>query len=160
MSENGDTYTKNKDKNIIHYLGPPGTYSHQVALELCSRFEKQGKVDDPLLYPCNSIKSTFQEAFKRSAATSSVSWALLPYENNSNGPVLDSYDILYTLPTSVQVVDEYYLPVSHSLMCSRNVYHQLNGKTGGKEIDLKRIDVVSSHEQVSCTCLTRSLEPA
>jgi len=134
---------------VLHYLGPPGTYSHQVALELLPNLQKRalGKI---LLQPCGTIKSTLEEASKRTEETSLPSWSLLPYENNSNGPVIDSYDILFALDSSmpIKIIADYHLPVNHSLMCTRLVHEQLKGREAG-EVDLKKLDVVSSHSQVS-----------
>jgi prephenate dehydratase len=149
MEESNDAHSG--ASKLLHYLGPPGTYSHQVALELRTRLAAKGGNPDtvPALQPCSSITATLAEANARKAMTGQSSWALLPFENNSNGPVVDSYEMLFDLDSSFQVVEEYYLPVSHSLLCSRSVHTRLcEGQPGGKA-DLRRLDVVSSHSQVS-----------
>lgn len=151
MSEEGGVVDESKGTitKVLHYLGPPGTYSHQVALEMLPRL----KVSEPgkiLLQACDTIKATTEEACKRTQETNQTSWSLLPYENNSNGPVKDSYDVLFALgPTMrTKIIAEYHLPVNHSLMCTKQVYEKVRG-TGGGPMDLGRLDVVSSHSQVS-----------
>ena len=130
----------------FHYLGPPGTYSHQVALEMSAEATSSSRSAWELM-PCATIKATAEEATKWTLNTGASSWALLPYENNSNGPVVDSYDILLTCDAaSIAVVGEHQLPVSHSLLCSKEVAHLLEDH--GETADLMRLDVVSSHSQV------------
>lgn len=139
---------------MLHYLGPPGTYSHQVAIDLIPHLQASSS-RQVILQPCDTIKSTIEQASKRAKTTKQTNWALLPYENNSNGPVSDSYDILFaldpTLPVATTIVAEYHLPVSHSLLCSKNVYKKLKGKKD-TELDLTKIDVVSSHSQALGQC--------
>jgi hypothetical protein len=155
----GESYDEGRvttESGPLHYLGPPGTYSHQVALELVTGLSRGGTTSNPSLQPCQTIKSTLQEAKDSTTSTGQTSWALLPFENNSNGPVVDSYDMLFSLPLSsppmsVRVVREYQLRVSHSLMCTKAVYAQVSRRkgTGEVEIDWDKFDAVSSHTQVS-----------
>lgn len=144
----------NKDQgsdNLLHYLGPPGTYSHQVAINLVPRLQANS-IKEIQLQPCDTIKSTIEQASAKTKSTKQINWALLPYENNSNGPILDSYNVLFALnpnsPISTTIAAEYHLPVSHSLMCSKDVYKKLK-KREDQNLDLTKIDMVSSHSQVS-----------
>lgn len=176
-------------RTTLHYLGPPGTYSHQVALELAPRLKqrsvnrsatgrsasgpdhaRQGSSTDGravaddlpsssiVLRPCSTIRSTVTEARLLARSTGMPSLALLPYENNSNGPVVDSYEILHARPDKLQVVAEAYLPVSHSLLVTRETETRLRAGKGKVTLeDLARLDVVASHTQALGQC-SRFLE--
>ncbi|UZJ54462.1 hypothetical protein CBS101457_003782 [Exobasidium rhododendri] len=141
-----------RHEKLLHYLGPPGTYSHQVALDLANRLAKDAS--SAVLQPCSSINATLEQANERTAMTGRNSWALLPFENNSNGPVADSYDILFAMSSSFRVVEEYYLPVSHSLLCNKGVYLHLCGGDLEAVPDLSKLDAVSSHPQALGQCST------
>lgn len=156
---------------LLHYLGPPGTYSHQVAQKIAKRLLVQGNDTALLLQPCATITATLQDA--RAAANASaartVSLALIPYENNSNGAVVDSHGLVHSM-SDIRIVADDYLPVSHSLLASRAVYerlrHEAATSVSGGALDvkvphtqqrisndvLKRLDTVYSHPQALGQC--------
>lgn len=136
------------DTSALHYLGPPGTYSHQVAMETIPA----KAVDKVVLVPSETIKSTFEQAVKITKRTGQTSWSLLPYENNSNGPVVDSYDILFAMGATTRIIGNFYLPVHHSLMCTKKTYEALRKKGKSNELDLKKLNVVLSHSQALGQC--------
>ncbi|PWN32042.1 PDT-domain-containing protein [Meira miltonrushii] len=152
---------------VLHYLGPPGTYSHQVSLDLVPNLhfdrtysdDKGKRKSESLkvaLKPCKSIRETFKGAQELAAQSNLFSLALLPFENNSNGPVQDSYGILHNAFASTSrfwIVAEAYLPVSHSLLVTKEVWAKLKGDKEQVELsDLQKLDQTSSHPQALGQC--------
>ncbi|MCO5585018.1 hypothetical protein L7F22_038950 [Adiantum nelumboides] len=152
---------------VLHYLGPPGTYSHQVSLDILPNLhftrrysDERGKGTEEVLQvtlkPCKSINETMKEAQDLAKQSNLFSLALLPFENNSNGPVQDSYDILHNAVASSSkftVVSEAYLPVSHSLLVTKEVWSYLKGSKDKVELsDLEQLDEISSHPQALGQC--------
>lgn len=156
-----------KETIVLHYLGPPGTYSHQVALDLIPelKFSRTGIDKDEetnqhdgmiSLKPCKSIRDTIKAAQDLANQSDLCSLALLPFENNSNGPVIDSYDILHNAKSSlsnIQVMKEANLPVCHSLLVSKEISNRLKGNKAQIELsDLTKLDEISSHSQALGQC--------
>lgn len=83
----------------IAYLGPIGSFTHQVAV---SRFGKLSEY----------ISSTNIETIIKSVANKSVKYGVLPIENNSNGIVAESLDFLAKY--DVKIVSEANLSIHHS----------------------------------------------
>lgn len=137
----------------LHFLGPVGTYSHQVAKDMAPLIQARGDESKVELVPCTSIWSTRDDAITRSKATEEVSYALLPYENNSNGPVKETYDTFISATigtkTTLSIVEEAYLPVSHALLCSKKTYKELIKDSPDNKPNLRKIKKVLSHPQVS-----------
>lgn len=169
MKKEEATASSLPDRNqiVLHYLGPPGTYSHQVALDLVPNLQfdrhysdEEGKRTSEILgvtlKPCKSIRETFKEAQELANQSNLFSLALLPFENNSNGPVQDSYDILhnaFAFPSTLRVVAEASLPVSHSLLVTKEVWTKLKGNKEKVELsDLQKLDQISSHPQALGQC--------
>lgn len=96
----------------IAYLGPPGTYSHQAAIQ-----------QDPnaLHVPQSSIGACF-----KAINDGLVDYALVPFENSTNGQVVFTYDLFKEwylnndkLPT-FNVVDEQFVSIHHNLITFAN----------------------------------------
>ncbi|AEY96037.1 FADL180Cp [Eremothecium gossypii FDAG1] len=100
----------------IAYLGPSGTYTHQAAIQ-------QFGVEDNEMIPMVSIQKCFSALLK----DESISYAVLPAENSTNGQVVFTYDLLrdYMLETpnaargcmlpGFAIVAEQYVAVEHCL---------------------------------------------
>ncbi|KAL7274437.1 prephenate dehydratase [Rhizina undulata] len=90
----------------VAYLGPPSSYSHQAALECFNPAEFT-------FVPQTTIADIFQ-----AVRTSSVTYGVVPFENSTNGPVLQTLDLFS--PTIAAppppVCGEAYLNVHHCLL--------------------------------------------
>ena len=157
----------------LHYLGPPGTYSHQVAQQISQRlYLNKIKSSPPStsapegrdflidLKPCETIKQTLKAAQSSLTDLENVSLALLPYENNTNGPVAESFDIVRR-DVGFRIVADDFLPVSHSLLVSRRAFDVLHKESNCGKSDqiesnarnsrlevMSRLKAVCSHPQV------------
>ncbi|KAJ2727001.1 prephenate dehydratase [Coemansia sp. Benny D115] len=86
----------------VGYLGPPGTFSHQAAL---NRF------GDSLAYvPYPRIEDVVMAAAKEE-----ITYGLVPIENSTFGTVVQTLDTFVGQP-SVKIRAEVYLPVTQSLL--------------------------------------------
>lgn len=85
----------------VAYLGPEGTFTHQVAE---SRF---GAMSEYLAE--NSIHGVFE-----SVETRRAKYGVVPIENNINGIVSETLDLL--AQTDLKVIAEIYLPIHHSFV--------------------------------------------
>jgi chorismate mutase/prephenate dehydratase len=83
----------------ISYLGPEGSFTHQAAE---SRF---GAMSDYISLP--SIRSVFE-----SVDTGRVRFGVVPIENNREGIVNETIDLLYEL--DIKIVAEVLLPIHHT----------------------------------------------
>ncbi|GAA6010113.1 hypothetical protein JCM11491_005873 [Sporobolomyces phaffii] len=108
----------------VAFLGPLGTYSHQAATNFFG--------DDCDLVPVEKIADVFT-----AVASSASEFGIVPIENSSFGPVLETEHELRTTCLSVRGMIQ--LKIGHSLLSSR----------GGAADDLgkKRMKRVYSHEQ-------------
>ncbi|MGX3010064.1 bifunctional chorismate mutase/prephenate dehydratase [Helicobacter sp. 23-1044] len=84
----------------VAYLGPMGSFTHQVAL---SRF---GKISE-------YVSATNIEGIFKLVENKSVKYGVLPIENNSNGIVGESLDFLSKY--NVKIIAEASLAIHHSL---------------------------------------------
>jgi chorismate mutase/prephenate dehydratase len=85
----------------IAYLGPEGSFTHQVAE---SRF---GAISDYL--PLNAIKDVVN-----AVESGQAKFGVLPIENSSNGIVGETFDLLEK--TSLKIIAEVYISVHHSFV--------------------------------------------
>ncbi len=85
----------------IAYLGPEGSFTHQVAE---SRF---GAISDYL--PLNAIKDVV-----RVVENGQAKFGVVPIENSSNGMVGETFDLLEK--TNLKIIAEVYIPVHHSFV--------------------------------------------
>jgi chorismate mutase/prephenate dehydratase len=97
----------------IAYLGPKGSFTHQVAE---SRF---GAISNYL--PLNAIKDVI-----KSVENNQAKFGVVPIENSSNGIVGETFDLLEQ--TNLKIIAEVYISVHHSLV-----------STSENILDLKRI---------------------
>ncbi|GAV52844.1 hypothetical protein ZYGR_0AI01260 [Zygosaccharomyces rouxii] len=104
------------------YLGPPGTYSHQAALQ---QFDYSNDVD---YIPTSSIP----ECIQKLETDKSIDYSVIPLENSTNGQVVFSYDLLrdrmvheeginrrgnQVIPT-LEIVGEQYVSIAHCLIAT------------------------------------------
>lgn len=87
--------------HVVGYQGEPGAYSEEAAI---SHFG-EGRP----LKPCRTITDVF-EGVERGE----LGFGIIPVENSIGGNVYESYDHL--ISSSLSVVAEVYLPVSHCLV--------------------------------------------
>lgn len=106
----------------IAYLGPEGTYSHQVATML---FPKNKKISKDLLY------DLFTEVVKGKA-----NLAIVPAENSIEGTIRETLDYLIDFP--LEVIGSLEIPIHHQLL--------------SKEKRLSDIKTVVSHSQALAQC--------
>ncbi|GAA5886592.1 hypothetical protein JCM5296_005340 [Sporobolomyces johnsonii] len=107
----------------VAFLGPLGTYSHQAATDFFG---------DCSLAPQERISDVFT-----SVATSSTPFGVVPIENSSFGPVLETAEQLRTTELSVRGMIA--LKIGHALLSQRGVARNEEGKRAMKR--------VYSHEQ-------------
>ncbi|CCK72615.1 prephenate dehydratase PHA2 KNAG_0K02520 [Huiozyma naganishii CBS 8797] len=128
----------------VMFLGPPGTYSHQAALQ---QFSSR---NDVKYTPASSIPQCFDELERNN----DVDYSVVPLENSTNGQVVFSYDLLrdrmLDKNTTVQgnqkvpkleIVGEQYVSITHCLLSSV----ELQGTDGMDRF--KRVRIFS-HPQV------------
>ncbi|GAA5882238.1 hypothetical protein JCM16303_002298 [Sporobolomyces ruberrimus] len=108
----------------ISFLGPLGTYSHQAATNFFG--------DEVDLLPVERIADVFT-----SVTSSTSDFGIVPIENSSFGPVLETEEQLRTTRLSLRGMVQ--LKIGHSLLAKRGVAGDEEGK--------KRIKRVYSHEQ-------------
>ncbi|OSD03579.1 PDT-domain-containing protein [Trametes coccinea BRFM310] len=111
----------------LAFLGPPGSYSHQCALD---RFETSVQYAE---------QSTISDVFR--AVSPDIPFAVIPQENSVHGIVIDTYDSLRSpgAGQSVFVRGELTLAVKHCLVVRRGV-------------QLEQVQRVMSHEQALGQC--------
>jgi len=111
----------------IAYLGPEGTYSHQIAIE---RFG-----DSALLVKEDTIRGVYN------ALSPLIPFVVIPKDNSIFGPVTETYDLLRDekMGSQIFVREELTLPIRHSFLVRK----------GAKLQDIKR---VLSHEQALGQC--------
>ncbi len=96
---------------IISFLGPDGSFTHQAAE---SRF---GAVADYISLP--SISSVFD-----SVETGRAKYGVIPIENNQEGMVKETIDLL--LEKSVYIISEIIIPVNFCIASKQNHVNQIN----------------------------------
>ncbi|KAL4735494.1 Prephenate dehydratase-domain-containing protein [Aspergillus similis] len=93
----------------VTFLGPAASFSHQAAVET---FGKSSE-----LIPCLSFADAIAAVQRRDA-----DYALVPFENSTNGSVVQTLDLLVDRNNSygdVKVCGEYYLTVHHCLLARK-----------------------------------------
>lgn len=89
----------------VAYLGPPGTFSHQAALQ---------EFPNGDLRPQKSIGACFT-----ALSTDQTDYAVVPLENSTNGQVVPTWDLLsqYFLNNpSFMIFSDQFVPISHCLI--------------------------------------------
>ncbi|GAA5927249.1 prephenate dehydratase PHA2 [Sporobolomyces koalae] len=108
----------------IAFLGPLGTYSHQAATEFFG--------NESELVPVARISDVFASVERRECE-----FGVVPIENSSFGPVIETANELRTTTTSVRGMIQ--LKIGHALLSKRGVAATDEGKQSMKR--------VYSHEQ-------------
>ncbi|KAL8290026.1 hypothetical protein RQP46_002965 [Phenoliferia psychrophenolica] len=108
----------------VAFLGPLGTYSHQVTSDFFGQVE---------LVPVPKIIDVFT-----AVETGSVQYGLVPIENSSIGPVLETVDALRTTHLCVRSMRA--LKIGHAIM-------------GQEGLTSERVKRVYSHEQGIGQCV-------
>lgn len=127
----------------IAYLGPPGTYTHQVRIRHIfplthqAAIQEFGKSESSFI-PQASIGACFD-----TLDSCTCDYAVVPFENSSNGQVVFTYDLLAdwfvrNSPPSFNVVGEQFVSINHYLI--------------GFEKDISKIETIYSHPQVWSQC--------
>lgn len=97
-----------QDRKSVFYQGAPGAFSEAAAKLLIA--DKLG--GDTEVSGC----STF-ELVAGNACASANRYGVLPLENSTIGAIVQSYDLLRTLP--LQILAELYLPIRHCLLARK-----------------------------------------
>ena len=103
------------------YLGPKASFSHQAALRVFHHTPFQVEA-----------LPTFADIFE-GVQSSQFDYGVVPFENSSNGSVVQLLDLLADRQlkyNAVKVCAEYYLPVHHQLLVKQS------GQNASREIDL------------------------
>ncbi len=123
------------------YLGPKASFSHQAALDIFRNTTTQVEA-----------LPTFADIFEGVQA-SQYDYGVVPFENSSNGSVVQSLDILADRQmkhNDVKVCAEHYLPVHHQLLV------KLPGSDAWKQLRLEealtRIKKFYTHPQAWGQC--------
>lgn len=121
----------------VGYLGPPGTYSHQAALQQFSKLETKREVS---YLPQKSIAACF-----KSVNDGTIDYALVPFENSSNGQVVFTYDLFKEwfmnggeLKPKFKIISEQFVPIHHNLITYSDC--------------IEKITKIYSHPQVWTQC--------
>jgi chorismate mutase/prephenate dehydratase len=107
----------------VAFLGPSGTFSHAAALHQFGRLA--------FFIPCDDLAQVF-----RAAGEGEAEFALVPFENSTEGIVGQTLDLL--TQTELRVQSMFNLKVNLALMSSHG--------------DLSRIQAISSHPQALAQC--------
>jgi len=105
----GDELTIHGENPTVAYLGPLSSYSHQAALEC---FEQDGFSFKP--------QSTIADIFTAVQSRACV-YGVVPFENSTNGSVVFTLDLFCDRSNTfsdIQVCDEAYLDVHHSILAT------------------------------------------
>ncbi|QLQ80897.1 hypothetical protein HG537_0E02520 [Torulaspora globosa] len=103
----------------VLFLGPEGTYSHQAALQ------QFGDQSNTKFVATDSIP----ECLERLENDCNIDYAVVPFENSTNGQVIFTYDLLRDrmvrqsegvnrVVPELEVLDEQYVSVTHCLVAS------------------------------------------
>lgn len=114
-------------KNIIAYLGPQGTYSHEAANAFKQKLENTG-VPDCVLEPCASFTEVF-DAVDRGR----VEYGVVATENSIEGPVTATLDN-FAFNSSAAIVGVHVVDINHCLIKNPTA-------------SLIDIDTIASHAQ-------------
>ena len=183
----------NRSRNTIpvHYLGPPASFSHQASLNAFQHNQNQSESTSTSTSPSFVPQPSFAEIFTavqssslspqhpsrpnahpvETSATATTTYGVVPFENSSNGSVVQLLDLLAdhedTYP-DVTVCGEYYLPVHHCLLVqprtplaskqrppnhdSHTPNTHINATKPPPTFDLSRITQILTHPQVWGQC--------
>ena len=114
-------------QNVIAYLGPEGTYSHEAARAFSEKLKATG-IEIDALEACGSFTEIF-EAVDRGR----VAFGVVATENSIEGPVTATLDN-FAFNSSSTIVGVHVVDVDHCLITD-------------PDADLAEIDTIASHTQ-------------
>jgi prephenate dehydratase len=123
------------------YLGPRASFSHQAALEIFCHSAVQVEA-----------LPTFADIFE-GVQSSQYDYGVVPFENSSNGSVVQLLDLLADHQmkySDVKVCAEHYLPVHHQLLVKQSGLNAARHAGLGEAIN--RIKKIYTHPQVWGQC--------
>ncbi|KAI9661637.1 MAG: prephenate dehydratase [Bathelium mastoideum] len=136
MAEQQKKTTKMEPREIIAYLGPPASYTHQAAIKVFP--------NHPFI-PQSTIEDVFQAVQNEHASI-----GIVPFENSSNGHVVETLDLLGDREGSrfgfIQVCGEVFVDVHHCLLGRAK-------RVEGHDQNVKGDDVLSPQPPSSVTPL-------
>lgn len=172
----------------VAYLGPPGTYSHQMALEFLatgvstSTSIPRATTHSPVLVPkdtitqaaefalsprsSNSISNSSNSVQTATASTTDRHIAVLPLENSTHGPVTETLAVLNRYKDTYKILRRTSLTVRHALLVGSQTYVrlvQIEDDGSGRVTDkaMQSIQRIASHEQVKAVmnlCVSRTAD--
>jgi prephenate dehydratase len=123
------------------YLGPKASFSHQAALEIFLNTNVQAEA-----------LHTFTDIFE-GVQSSRYEYGVVPFENSSNGSVVQVLDLLADRQAefiAVNVCAEHYLSVHHQLLVKQSETD--TSRRPGLEQTLKRVKKIYTHPQAWGQC--------
>ncbi|MCM1983579.1 prephenate dehydratase [Lyngbya confervoides BDU141951] len=103
----------------IAYLGPPGTYTEQAALNYADWLQRKHSCDPPILKPEPTIAQTVL-----ALAQGNVSLAVVPVENSLEGGVSLTLDSLWKIE-DLKVYQAFILPINHMFITQTTDFSQI-----------------------------------
>ena len=133
----------------VAYLGPPTSFSHQASLGIFPSHTPA------ILNAVASFADIFAavQGHQDSPGQSKVTYGVVPFENSSNGSVVQLLDLIADHEgkyADVKVCAEYYLPVHHCLLVSGKS-RRINGGGSASE-NAFGISKIYTHPQVWGQC--------
>ncbi|MDN5344015.1 MAG: prephenate dehydratase [Clostridia bacterium] len=116
----------------IAFLGPPGTFSHEAAVNWARRVNPAGQENSAAFLACTDLPEVLAAVHNGKAKL-----ALLPVENSIEGAVNLTLDLILA-EKGLQVIGEVVLPVCHCLL--------------GQSSEIAAIKEVWSHPQALAQC--------
>jgi prephenate dehydratase len=139
------------------YLGPPASFSHQAALNFFAQSKPlslSSTGTPPVeLVPHPSFTSVFTAV--QSSPVDAPTYGVVPFENSSNGSVVQLLDLLADREgrySDVEVCAEYYLRVRHCLLGRRPPPASLGGAGNEAEVALRGVEKLYTHPQAWGQC--------
>jgi prephenate dehydratase len=139
------------------YLGPPASFSHQAARNFFaqsnSSYSPAPNTTPVELVPHPSFTSVFAAVQSSSAET--PYHGVVPFENSSNGSVVQLLDLLADREgryCNVKVCAEYYLRVQHCLLGRRPQLRSIRATGEEAQDAFKRVEKLYTHPQAWGQC--------
>ena len=140
----------------VAYLGPPASFSHQAARNFFAQSNSYSPAPNTApveLVPHPSFTSVFAAVQSSSAET--PYHGVVPFENSSNGSVVQLLDLLADREGrygNVKVCAEYYLRVQHCLLGRRLPLSSVGVTEKEAQDALKRVERLYTHPQAWGQC--------
>ncbi|KAI9742031.1 MAG: prephenate dehydratase [Cirrosporium novae-zelandiae] len=137
--------SQNNHSQLVAYLGPPSSYSHQATLSYFSHLSPTS------ITPVPTITSIFHHVHTRA-----VTYGVVPFENSTHGSVVQTLDLFADREGSFPdlfVCGEVYLPVRHCLLVHKSSRIRTEEKDDkATDISLLKIKTIYSHPQALGQC--------